>query len=200
MLSSPSAIRAVLDKTGLLTSGRPRSIMQTTTDGLHMAIENASELNSVAFLYRRWNLSFFLGTGVWRRARKAFQLFLTAEAVDKHLPTQEAESIQLLNDLLATPQVCCNDLNLCSYFDASLWQEIYTHIMRNTASLAASLVYGKCFPVYEGSEAEVYFKGIKLVNEINDQTKYPPLEFMPWIKYIPRWLAPVGLFIHTLSE
>jgi cytochrome P450 len=47
-------------------------------------------------------------TGVWRRARKAFQLFLTADAVNNHLPTQEAEAIQLLVDLLTTPEVCEN--------------------------------------------------------------------------------------------
>ncbi|KAF8808942.1 hypothetical protein BYT27DRAFT_6541247 [Phlegmacium glaucopus] len=57
-------------------------------------------------------------------------------------------------------------------------------------SLVASLVYGKSFPVYKDSQAEVYFKGVKLMNKINDQTKYPAMEIMPWIKYIPRWLAP----------
>jgi hypothetical protein len=33
-------------------------------------------------------------------------MFLTAEAVDRHLPTQEAESIQMLHDLLISPEVC----------------------------------------------------------------------------------------------
>ncbi|KAF8805683.1 putative cytochrome P450 monooxygenase [Phlegmacium glaucopus] len=153
ILSSPSAIRDVLDKTGSLTAGRPRSIMQLTTDGLHMAMESAN-------------------TGVWRRARKAFQMFLTAEAVDRHLPTQEAESIQLLYDLLSSPE------------------DLYTHIIRTTASLIASLAYGKRFPVFKGSQAEVYALGIKLVNQVNDTTKFPPVEILPWIKYIPRWLAP----------
>jgi len=40
----------------------------------------------------------------------------------------------------------------------------------------------------------VYFKGINLVNAISDATKFPPVEVMPWIKYIPRWLAPVKAF------
>ena len=60
----------------------------------------------------------FVDTGVWRRARKAFQLFLTAEAVDRHLPTQEAESIQLLHDLLTSPEVRFLDhLNYVYVFD-----------------------------------------------------------------------------------
>jgi len=38
-------------------------------------------------------------------------MFLTAEAVDRHLPTQEVESIQMLHDLLTSPQVCSNHLD-----------------------------------------------------------------------------------------
>jgi hypothetical protein len=71
--------------------------------------------------------------------------------------------------------------------------------MRTTASLLASLVYGKRFPEFKNSKAEVYFQGIKLVNEVNDTTRFPPVEIMPWIKYIPRWLAPVSPFIHPPS-
>jgi hypothetical protein len=63
--------------------------------------------------------------------------------------------------------------------------------MRNTSSLIASLVYGKRFPFYKNSQAEEYTKAVKLANEINDTTRFPPLEIMPWITYIPRWLAPV---------
>lgn len=65
--------------------------------------------------------------------------------------------------------------------------------MRTTASLISSLVYGKRFPVFSG-EAEVYFEGIKLVNAVNDTTRFPPIEIMPWLTYIPRWLAPVSSF------
>jgi len=48
--------------------------------------------------------------------------------------------------------------------------------------------------ISKNSEAEVYFQGIKLVNAVNDTTKFPPVDIMPWIKYIPRWLAPVNAF------
>ena len=65
--------------------------------------------------------------------------------------------------------------------------------MRTTASLITSLVYGKRFPYYKNSQAEEYTKAVKLANEINDTTRFPPVEIMPWITYIPRWLAPVRL-------
>ncbi|KAF8813990.1 putative cytochrome P450 monooxygenase [Phlegmacium glaucopus] len=153
VISSPTAVKDILDTTGSLTAGRPRSFMQLTTDGLYMVIESAN-------------------TGVWRRARKAFQMFLTAEAVDSYLPTQEAESIQLLYDLLTSPE------------------ELYTHIMRTTVSMVTSLVYGKRFPEFKHTEAEVYFKAVKLAYELNDTAKFPPVEIMPWIQYIPCRLAP----------
>ena len=65
--------------------------------------------------------------------------------------------------------------------------------MRTTASLIASLVYGKRFPYYKNSQAEEYTKAVKLANEANDTTRFPSVEIMPWITYIPRWLAPVRL-------
>ena len=39
-------------------------------------------------------------------------MFLTADAVDRHLPTQEAESIQMLHDLLTSPEVCSTTIRL----------------------------------------------------------------------------------------
>ena len=81
--------------------------------------------------------------------------------------------------------------SLCCCSNVLLWQELYTHIMRTAVSLIASLVYGKSFPYYKNSQAEEYTKAIKLTNEINDPTKFPPVEIMPWITYVPRWLAPV---------
>jgi hypothetical protein len=61
-----------------------------------------------------------------------------------------------------------------------------------------SLVYGKRCLTYENSEAEKYFLGIKLFNETNDPGAYPPIELLPWLKFVPRWLAPVGLSLYHL--
>ena len=44
VISSPSAVKDIMDKAGSLTAGRPRSLMQLTVDGLHMILENSSEL------------------------------------------------------------------------------------------------------------------------------------------------------------
>ena len=54
-----------------------------------------------------------------------------------------------------------------------------------------SLLYGKRTPQYYGSDAEGYFEGIKLLNGMNDATAFPPTEIMPFVAYIPKWIAPV---------
>ena len=50
VLSGPSAVKEIMDKTGTLTAGRPRSLMQLAFDGLYMVLESASELTRAIFL------------------------------------------------------------------------------------------------------------------------------------------------------
>lgn len=56
-----------------------------------------------------------------------------------------------------------------------------------------SLVYGKRVLVYHDSDAEKFFEGFKLANATADSAAFPPVEFMPFIQYIPYWIAPVRL-------
>jgi len=63
--------------------------------------------------------------------------------------------------------------------------------MRSTCSIMTSLLYGKRTPKYYGTDAELFFEGIKLVNETLDTAAFPPVEIMPFIDYIPKWIAPV---------
>jgi len=54
-----------------------------------------------------------------------------------------------------------------------------------------SLLYGKQTPKYHGTDAEAFVEGIKLLSAANDTTSFPPTEIMPFVDYIPGWLAPV---------
>lgn len=55
-----------------------------------------------------------------------------------------------------------------------------------------SLVYGKRTPVYHGTDAEAFFEGIKLLSIMADTAAFPPVEIMPFLKYIPHRIAPVS--------
>jgi hypothetical protein len=54
-----------------------------------------------------------------------------------------------------------------------------------------NLVYGKRTPVYRDSDAENFIEGFKLANATIDTAAFPPVEFFPFLEYIPYWLAPV---------
>ncbi|KAJ9191323.1 hypothetical protein DTO164E3_6131 [Paecilomyces variotii] len=153
IISSPAAIKDLLDIRGALTGGRPKSHMQRAAQGLHFVLED-------------------LENPIWKRGRKAITRFLTTDNLNVYMATQKVEYVQMLNDILTQPD------------------EIYDHIRRTSASVMTSIVYGKKCLTFKNSSAEEYFEGIKLFNETNDPGAYPPIELLPWLRHVPRWLAP----------
>jgi len=73
---------------------------------------------------------------------------------------------------------------------SSPFEDIYTHIKRTTASVMTTLLYGKrCFQ-WSGSDAEIFFEGVKLLNNVTDPGAHAlidlfwPLQYVPYVK---RW-------------
>jgi hypothetical protein len=70
------------------------------------------------------------------------------------------------------------------------FEDIYTHIKRTTASVMTTLLYGKrCFQ-WSGSDAEIFFEGAKLLNNVTDPGAHPPIDLFWPLKYVPyveRW-------------
>jgi len=58
-----------------------------------------------------------------------------------------------------------------------------------------SLLYGKRTPTYYGTDAEGFFEGVKLANAAADAAAFPPVEIMPFVDYIPKWIAPVSISV-----
>ncbi|KAF9002274.1 putative cytochrome P450 monooxygenase [Cyathus striatus] len=86
VLTSPEAIKEILDVKGSVTGNRPHSyLVEKVTDGLVLALENMT-------------------TNIWKRGRKTLHSFLTSEALRKHHQTQEMESVLLLHDILENPK------------------------------------------------------------------------------------------------
>jgi len=42
---------------------------------------------------------------------------------------------------------------------------------------------------------EAFFEGVKLLNALNDTTAFPLVEIVPFVDYIPKWLAPVRALV-----
>ncbi|PVH79188.1 cytochrome P450 [Cadophora sp. DSE1049] len=82
ILSSPTAIKDLLDTNSTHTSARPHSILvQRVTNGSLLALENTD-------------------TRIWKHGRKLIASFLSKDRLSIQLHTQKLESLHLMHDLL----------------------------------------------------------------------------------------------------
>ncbi|KAF7340734.1 O-methylsterigmatocystin oxidoreductase [Mycena sanguinolenta] len=103
--------------------------------------------------------------------RKAIQPLLAPQAVQAHLPIAEAETTQLLHDILQEPE------------------EFYSHISRSTLSFMTSVVFGKPAPRHDSPEAMLFREYVhQLSKTISPEAA--PVDLVPLLKYVPEWWAP----------
>ncbi|KAF7340735.1 Cytochrome p450 [Mycena sanguinolenta] len=108
---------------------------------------------------------------VWRMGRKAIQPLLAPQAVQAHLPIAEAETTQLLYDILHDPE------------------EFYSHISRSTLSFIASVVFGKPAPRHDSPEATLFREYIHQFSK-TVSPEAAPVDLVPFLKYVPERWAP----------
>ncbi|KAG8924505.1 hypothetical protein FRC02_010372, partial [Tulasnella sp. 418] len=85
VITSPAAVRQIMDKNSAATSSRPEHhIGYTVTEGLNMGLCGYND--------------------TWRTFRRASHEILTPQACARHLPIQQAEATQLMYDLLVRPE------------------------------------------------------------------------------------------------
>ncbi|KAL1721921.1 cytochrome P450 [Schizophyllum commune] len=153
VLSSPAALRDVLDKQSAYTSDRPpHPIADTVTDG--------------------WNLFLCRYSDRWRGLRKVAQTLLASTVVKHYLPLQEAESTQLVFDLLNTPD---------KFFD---------HIQRFSNSIVTAIIFGKRVPRLETPSAVAITEITTLWDHFLGPGATPPVDAFPFLLWIPDFLAP----------
>lgn len=91
-----------------------------------------------------------MGNSVWKDGRKAIHTFFTEDSLERQLQTQQVEYSQFMHDILEDPK------------------NLFNHICRTAASTMITLLYGHRITKYEGSQAQTFFRGIKLLNEVID--------------------------------
>ncbi|CAE6507806.1 unnamed protein product [Rhizoctonia solani] len=107
----------------------------------------------------------------WRILRRASHEILTQSACARHIAIQRAESSQLLHDFLTDPK------------------GFYTHIRRNSASVILSVLFGKRAPRFETKEVSDFFEVQHMWERILTPGSLPPIDFLPFLKWMPRPLA-----------
>lgn len=90
--------------------------------------------------------------------------------MEKHLRTQQLEYSQFMHDILEEPK------------------NTFEHVRRTMASIMFTLLYGSRIPKYRKSDAQTYFSGVKLLNQVSDPGAHPPVDLFWPLQYVPkRW-------------
>jgi cytochrome P450 len=108
----------------------------------------------------------------WRRSRKTISDYLKDTELDGQAAIQEAEATQLVWDLLQQPE---------QYRDV---------VLRYFGAIILASVYGIRGRWYEGGYLKRFFDMEEQWAALFDKGQAPPLEFLPWLEYVPEWLTP----------
>ncbi|EIN06323.1 cytochrome P450 [Punctularia strigosozonata HHB-11173 SS5] len=153
VLSSASAVREVMEKNSAATVSRPPNHFDRTLhDGKYLAMAPYSN--------------------DWKTVRRAANSVLTPQAAAKHLPIQRAESLQLLYDVLCTPD------------------RLWWHLRRASNSSIFSVLYGKRVPRLDSPDIDAVFHTIEAKVQLFTPGNFAPVDIFPILKYVPeRWAS-----------
>lgn len=109
----------------------------------------------------------------WRKARKTITDFLKDEEVDKLIPLQNAESDQMMYDLLSEPE------------------RYHEHILRYFGAIIMSSVFGTRGKDF-GDEGKIkqFFACQAEWAGMLDQGAVPPYDVFPFLRYVPDFMTP----------
>ncbi|KAG8856254.1 hypothetical protein FRB96_006566 [Tulasnella sp. 330] len=108
----------------------------------------------------------------WRGQRRAAHDILRPTSCMKHLPIQIAESNQLMYDILCNPE------------------DTFFHIQRATLSVMLSVMFGTRIPTNRSPVFAMVFAIAAKLHKLMETGATPPIELIPWLKYIPARWAP----------
>ncbi|KAJ7108007.1 cytochrome P450 [Mycena crocata] len=164
VLTEMAVIKELMDKRSATTVDRPANhVADVVTGGLNMVLARY--------------------TDNWRTLRRTAHAILTPQASLRHLPIQQAESRQLLHDILLRPQ------------------SFYTHIRRYSNSIVLSVLFGKRSPRYESPETAAFFQTEREWEEVLEPGATPPMDMIPLLKYVPaRWAKWKGSCARTRAK
>ncbi|KAJ7610299.1 cytochrome P450 [Mycena polygramma] len=153
VLQSAQAVLEVKDRQSGATADRPPS-------------------HFLDIIHQGNNLTFSHYGDTWRVMRKAAHSILTAKASIAHQPIQDAESTQLMYELLTAPK------------------DFYDSIRRFSSSVILAVTYGKRAPRLSTKEVVDFFEMHPDYERLLFPGSYAPVDFIPILKYVPARFAP----------
>lgn len=151
VLNSWRAVRDVFDQRGAVYSSRPDIplVQYVVPQDAHLAFMKSDKR--------------------WRRGRTMIVNFLKDEGLERLAPIQDAESTQMVWEVLQDPQ------------------NYRSHVMRQFCAVILASVFGQ-----RGHRETTgqFFRIQGEFSELLDSNAFPPLDVMPWLKYVPAVLTP----------
>ncbi|KAF4335762.1 oxidoreductase [Fusarium beomiforme] len=108
----------------------------------------------------------------WRKLRKTLQGLLNIKAVDRLLPIQNAEAMQMMHQLLHSPD------------------DWYDHVRRYSTSVILASVFGLRGPTFEHPRVEALYHVQDQLTRIAELGATPPVDVFPILQYLPDFLSP----------
>jgi cytochrome P450 len=109
----------------------------------------------------------------WREQRSKISEFMGAERVERSKLVQDAESTQVMYDLLKDPE------------------GFQRHIGRSFAAVILATVFGQRGKTYEpGGKIDRFFKTVDLFTAATSPTAAPPIASFPFLNNLPNWMSP----------
>ncbi|KAJ7170769.1 cytochrome P450 [Mycena crocata] len=153
VIQSSQAILEIMDKNSASTSDRPPNhFVDIMTTGHNLVLARYGK--------------------IWRAMRRGAHEILTLKAAIEHRPIQDAESTQLMYELLTSPK------------------DFYDAIRRFSSSVILSVTYGKRAPRLTTKEVKDFFIMHPDYEELLFPGSYAPVDFIPILKYVPARFAP----------
>jgi len=150
-------VRDLIDGRGAIYSDRPRVL------AADFVIPPPGDLH-LAFMEYGPN---------WRRARRTINELLRDGKVEQLLPIQDAESTQMIWELLSSPD------------------QYHDHVMRCFGAVILASVFGKRGRDYkEGGVLKRFFNGQDEWAAMLDAGAMPPFDIFPFLRYVPDSLTP----------
>jgi cytochrome P450 len=110
---------------------------------------------------------------LWREQRKKITEFLGTERVEQTKLVQDAESTQVMYDLLKDPE------------------GFQRHIARSFGAVILATVFGQRGKTYEpGGKIDRFFKTVDLFTAATGPTAAPPIASFPILNKVPDWMTP----------
>jgi cytochrome P450 len=110
---------------------------------------------------------------LWRKQRKALVEFLGGERTDRMKPVQDAESTQMIKDMMNAPG------------------DFEHHVDRSFGGVILATVFGVRGKTYApGSKIATFFETEAEWSAALGPTAYPPTNSFPFLKNVPEWLTP----------